>query len=225
MLADFVETFDKLNLLDKITEPKAGDPFLVNYHGCLISQDAYNSIHKFYSTTTVCNPTKTEFLIAELDAGYGQLRYVYLSALPNVSNRAIDTPPALYISQRYLTEIFPDQPIFKFREFSSHEHVRIAARNDTRTNRQLHRADRPTLPGKHLFKTVDYLTCEDHWFHTQGIQAPDLKQLARVVPPPAPDSAHGHRWHLSHIDHIRYHQNPPIWLTDRRSCQEQVIWN
>jgi len=124
MLADFVATSDKLGLLDKIGEPEVGNPFVINYRGRRISQDLCNSIHEFYSSTAASDPAKPGFRIAELGAGYGRLGQVYLSALPNASYCVIDIPPALYISQRYLTEVFPDQPVFKFREFSSYEQVR-----------------------------------------------------------------------------------------------------
>ncbi len=124
MLADFVAASDKLNLLGKINEPEIGNPFVINYRGRRLSQDLCNSIHEFYSSTTACDTSKSGYRIAELGAGYGRLGQVYLSALPNASYCVIDIPPALYVSQRYLSELFPDQPVFKFREFDSYEDVR-----------------------------------------------------------------------------------------------------
>jgi putative sugar O-methyltransferase len=124
MLADLVATSDKLGLFDQITEPALGNQFLISYRGRRISQDLCNSIHEFYSSTVACNFSKPSFRIAELGAGYGRLGQIYLSALPNASYCVIDIPPALYVSQRYLTGVFPDQPVFKFREFSSYEEVR-----------------------------------------------------------------------------------------------------
>lgn len=124
MLADVVAASDKLGLLERIAEPELGHPFLIDYRGRHISQDLCNSIHEFYSSTAACDLSKSSFRIAELGAGYGRLGQVYLSALPNASYCVIDIPPALYVSQRYLTEVFPHQPVFKFREFSSYEEVR-----------------------------------------------------------------------------------------------------
>lgn len=124
MLADFVAASDKFGLLDKITEPEVGNPFVIHYRGRRISQDLCNSVHEFYRSTVAGDPAKPGFRIAELGAGYGRLGQVYLSALPNASYCVIDIPPALYISQRYLTEVFPDEQVFKFREFSSYEQVR-----------------------------------------------------------------------------------------------------
>jgi putative sugar O-methyltransferase len=124
MLADFVAVSDKLGLLDKIPEPELGNPFVIEYRGYRLSQDLCNSIHEFYSSTAGRDPANLGFRIAELGAGYGRLGHVYLSALPNASYCVIDIPPALYVAQRYLSDVFPDQSIFKFREFDSFEEVR-----------------------------------------------------------------------------------------------------
>lgn len=129
MLAEFVADSDKLGLLGKITEPEIGNPFVVNHRGHRISQDLCNSIHEFYNSTTACDLSKPDFRIAELGAGYGRLGHVYLSAVPNASYCIIDIPPALYVAQRYLTEVFPDQTVFKFREFASFEEVRSEFEN------------------------------------------------------------------------------------------------
>lgn len=124
MLADLVETTDRLGLLDKISEPEVGNPFVISHRGRRVSQDLCNSIHEFYSSTAAVDATRPGFRIAELGAGYGRLGQVYLSALPNASYTIIDIPPALYVSQRYLTEVFPNEKVFKFREFKSFEEVR-----------------------------------------------------------------------------------------------------
>jgi putative sugar O-methyltransferase len=116
---------DNLGLLDKVTEPELGNPFLISYRGRPISQDLCNSIHEFYRSTSMSALSKSSFRIAELGAGYGRLGQVYLSTLPNASYCVIDIPPALYVSQRYLAEVFPNQPVFKFREFGSYEEVRL----------------------------------------------------------------------------------------------------
>jgi putative sugar O-methyltransferase len=129
MLADFVADSDKLGLLDKITEPEIGNPFVINHRGRRVSQDLCNSIHEFYSSTAACDPSKPRFRIAELGAGYGRLGQVYLSALPNASYCVIDIPPALYVAQLYLTKVFPGETVFKFREFDSYEEIRVEFEN------------------------------------------------------------------------------------------------
>jgi len=129
MLADFVADSDKRGLLDKVTEPEIGNPFVINHRGRLVSQDLCNSIHEFYNSTAACDPLKPGFRIAELGAGYGRLGQVYLSALPKASYCVIDIPPALYVAQLYLTKVFPGETVFKFREFDSYEEIRAEFEN------------------------------------------------------------------------------------------------
>lgn len=124
MLADFVADSDRGGLMDTVTEPETGNPFVIYHRGRRVTQDLCNSIHEFYSSTSSCDPSKPGFRIAELGAGYGRLGQVCLSALPNASYCVIDIPPALYVAQRYLTEVFPDQKAFKFREFTTFEEIR-----------------------------------------------------------------------------------------------------
>ena len=129
MLADFVADSDKLGLLDKITEPEFGNPFVIKHRGRRVSQDLCNSIHEFYSSTAACDLSKPGFRIGELGAGYGRLGQVYLSVLPNASYCVIDIPPALYVAQRYLTKVFPEQTVFKFREFNTYKDIQAEFEN------------------------------------------------------------------------------------------------
>jgi putative sugar O-methyltransferase len=124
MLADLVAASDPMNLLTRLAEPEIGNPFRVHYRGQWMSQDLCNSIHEFYSATSDLSRTTPGLRVAELGAGYGRLGQVFLSALPGASYCVIDIPPALYVSQRYLTELYPDVKTFRFREFTSFEDVR-----------------------------------------------------------------------------------------------------
>lgn len=121
-LKDYVSHKDKLKLLSRLKEPLIGNPFLIRYKSKDISQDLCNSIYEFYSITEKIN---LDILrnIAELGAGYGRLAYVFLKALPKSSYCIIDIPPALFISQAYLSKIFPKEKIFYFRHFSSFKSV------------------------------------------------------------------------------------------------------
>jgi len=122
-LKDYVSHKDKLKLFDRLKEPLIGNPFLVEYKNKYISQDLCNSIHEFYSISSKINSQKLMH-IAELGAGYGRLAYVFLKTLPKASYCIIDIPPALFISQEYLSKVFPKEKIFYFRPFSSFEEVR-----------------------------------------------------------------------------------------------------
>lgn len=122
-LKDYVSHKDKLKLLDRLKEPLVGNPFLVKYKNKYISQDLCNSIYEYSSISSKIN-SKILMHVAELGAGYGRLAYVFLNALPKTSYCIIDIPPALYISQNYLSKVFPKEKIFYFRPFSSFKKVR-----------------------------------------------------------------------------------------------------
>ncbi len=124
MLADLILASDPLELLHRLSEPEVGHPFVVEHRGLRLSQDLCNSVHEFYSATSRSDLSRPNFRVGELGAGYGRLAPVFLSALPTSSYTIIDIPPALYVSQRYLSEVLPDVPVFKFRDFTSFEEVK-----------------------------------------------------------------------------------------------------
>lgn len=125
MYEDVLERSDTRHLLRAIEEPELGNPFLVRHKGRRISQDLCNSIHELYS---VLGPeglpsSSGSPAFAELGAGYGRLGHVVMNAVPNATYCIIDIPPALYLSQRYLTTLFPDVPAFRFRPFRSYGEI------------------------------------------------------------------------------------------------------
>jgi putative sugar O-methyltransferase len=124
LLADLLSASDPLDLLTRLSEPDVGHPFVVEHRGRRLSQDLCNSIHEFYSATSRSDLSQPNFRVGELGAGYGRLAPVFLSALPGSSYTIIDIPPALYVSQRYLTEVLPELPAFKFRDFTSFDQVK-----------------------------------------------------------------------------------------------------
>jgi putative sugar O-methyltransferase len=111
---------DPLKLLDALEEPEIGNPFQIYMNGRLISQDLANSVLEFYSSTEESTGVRE---VCELGAGYGRLAYVFLNALP-CRYTIIDIPPALCVSERYLSEVFPGKKVFSFREFRAYEEVR-----------------------------------------------------------------------------------------------------
>jgi putative sugar O-methyltransferase len=123
MLWDFVARQDSLDLLRALKEPEMGNPFLVQYKGRWTSQDLCNSVHEFYSAGGQEGVDKPEWNVVELGAGYGRLGYVFLKALPASTYCIIDIPPALNIAEHYLTSIFPEERIFRFRPFKQYEGI------------------------------------------------------------------------------------------------------
>lgn len=122
-LYEFVKRDDRLGLLEKISEPYLGNPFLVEYKGAMRSQDLCNSTHEFYSIMDHAGLPETP-KIAEIGAGYGRTAYVFLKALPKAQYCIIDIPPAVHISQEYLSKVFPGEKIFRCRPFKDFASVK-----------------------------------------------------------------------------------------------------
>lgn len=118
MLWKLAEKRDTERLLTHIDEPLEGNPFKIYLNGTLISQDLANSILEYYSIRGKFKATSENTItICELGAGYGRNAYVFLKALPKCKYIIIDIPPALYISQHYLSSVFLNKKIFTFRPF------------------------------------------------------------------------------------------------------------
>jgi putative sugar O-methyltransferase len=124
MLWKFVLRRDPENLLGRLAEPTLGNPFPIRLGGKLISQDLANSVLEYNSIREHFRPASTERpTICELGAGYGRNAYVFLSALKQTKYIIVDIPPALYVSQRYLSKLFPERRIFQFRRFDAFSEI------------------------------------------------------------------------------------------------------
>lgn len=120
MLWRFVETFDSKRILQQLDEPLEGNPFKVHLGGRLISQDLANSVLEYYSMREFWRPGMNDSIsVCELGAGYGRNAYVFLKLFPQSKYIIIDIPPALYVSQHYLSSVFPGKKIFPFRCFNN----------------------------------------------------------------------------------------------------------
>jgi putative sugar O-methyltransferase len=126
MYAEVIERSDTRGLLRALEEPSLGNPFLVHHRGRGVSQDLCNSIHELYSILGPEGLPPADLpspVFAEIGAGYGRLAYVILKSIPGARYCIVDIPPALYLSQRYLTTLFPEFPAFRFRPFTSYGEV------------------------------------------------------------------------------------------------------
>lgn len=123
-LWDYVSERDPENLLQHLEEPRTGNPIEITKDQKLISQDLANSVQEYYFISPyVKTLEKNPIRIVEIGAGYGRLGYVLLSAL-NCKYIIFDISPALYVAQKYLSEIFPDKKIFTFRHISCFEDIK-----------------------------------------------------------------------------------------------------
>jgi putative sugar O-methyltransferase len=110
-------------LLDRIEEPALGNPILIRYGDQLVTEDLCHSVEEYASITTGLPADLRVVRAMEIGAGYGRLAYVFASARPEIQYHVVDIPPALYVSQRYLTSVLPDVTAFRFRPFDRYEDV------------------------------------------------------------------------------------------------------
>ncbi|OGK17796.1 hypothetical protein A2866_05540 [Candidatus Roizmanbacteria bacterium RIFCSPHIGHO2_01_FULL_39_8] len=124
MVWEFAKKYDHKNLLDKLEEPLFGNPPRIYLDNKLISQDTGNSVLEYYSIMDSVGKNRKIKVIAELGAGSGRNAFVFISVLPGVKYIIIDIPPALAISERYLSDVFPNKKIFRFRTFKKFSEVK-----------------------------------------------------------------------------------------------------
>jgi putative sugar O-methyltransferase len=61
-------------------------------------------------------------VVAEIGAGYGRVGYVFLKAA-RCRYLIFDVPPALYVSERYLSAAIPEKKVFRFRSFGKFSEI------------------------------------------------------------------------------------------------------
>ncbi len=112
----------KIDLLCALEEPLIGNPPFVTYKGKRVSQDICNSLLEFIPISQHC-PLKEISTVIEIGAGSGRTAFCFLSLLPQIKYIIVDFPPALYVSQTYLSDVFHDKKIMKFRPFSEFKEI------------------------------------------------------------------------------------------------------
>jgi putative sugar O-methyltransferase len=117
--------YDSFKLFSLVEESVVGNPVGINYKGYFVTQDLCNSILdvNFILENTELN-TNRPLRVMELGAGYGRIAYTLLKAYTNLQIVIVDIPPALYVSQSYLTSTFPGLKSFKFKEFLTYDEIR-----------------------------------------------------------------------------------------------------
>ncbi len=110
-------------LLSTVPEPALGDPIVVRYGSRAVTQDLCHSLEEFRSVRVALDGRIPLGRIGEIGAGYGRLAYLTLRADPDVRYTIADIPPALYVAQRYLTGVLPEEPVFRFRRFAAYAEV------------------------------------------------------------------------------------------------------
>lgn len=107
--------------LETLSEPILGNPIKIFRNQRLISQDLVTSLveaNVILKALETRSDSNARLSMAEFGAGYGRLAYVFLRLLP-CRYFIFDIPPALGIAQWYLSTLFPDRKIMRFRHFDS----------------------------------------------------------------------------------------------------------
>ncbi len=124
LLWAYVERNDPDELLERLQEPLAGNPPRVFQGERLISQDLANSFLEYQSVMSADVDQTAIGTIMELGSGYGRTAYVYLTLHPERRYILVDIPPALYVCEKYLSDLFSDRKIFSFRPFERYEDIK-----------------------------------------------------------------------------------------------------
>jgi putative sugar O-methyltransferase len=112
---------DPDGLASRLSEPRVGGPVPIYLEGRLISQDLANSLREFRPFQRFLTGSASATL-AELGAGYGRLGCVAMAAA-SCRYWVFDVPPALAVSEWYLSTVFPNKRIFRWRPFEDWESV------------------------------------------------------------------------------------------------------
>jgi len=121
MLYGYVKKLDYLHLLDRVREPEEGTPVTVLYDGKTLSQDILNTAQEFYSMDEVLHLTDYQSLtVGEIGAGHGRIGFLLANVLAGKRFKycVFDVPPAICVSQHYLSRVFPSAKILHVRDFS-----------------------------------------------------------------------------------------------------------
>ena len=129
-LWEYARRRDRWDLLGSIEEPPIGNPASIRYRGREITEDLCNS---FVEIASIADAIGLERLrrarVVELGPGYGRVAWLYTAIFPQSTYVLVDIPPALGVAQRYLSSVFPDRRIFRFRRFQRYEDVAAELRS------------------------------------------------------------------------------------------------
>ncbi len=124
LLYEFARQSDSFGMLE-MEEPGIGNPVILNVDGHVVTQDLCNTTLELNTIMDHAGFGRNDrFTMCELGAGYGRVGQLLLRAFPNARYVVFDIPPALYVSQWYLTRAFPERKTFVFREFTDYAAVK-----------------------------------------------------------------------------------------------------
>lgn len=117
LLYQYAQSVDFFGLLAKVAEPELGNPIGLRIQGRMITQDLCNTIIDWNTILQHARPRPPNRpTVYELGAGHGRMGYALLRAFPGARYVVIDIPPALYVSQWYLTRLYPELKAVRFKQ-------------------------------------------------------------------------------------------------------------
>jgi putative sugar O-methyltransferase len=122
LLISYVQRLGGGPLLSCLEEPTLGSPPYILWEGKRVSQDILNSILEYITVSQHCDLNQLSRIV-EIGAGYGRTAYCFLNLSPSLKYVICDIPPTLYVSQTYLSQMFPQKKIFKFRPFQDFKQI------------------------------------------------------------------------------------------------------
>lgn len=100
---------------DRLAEPGLGRPILVRWREQRVTEDLANSLVEYGAIARhVPADRLRRATVLEIGAGYGRFADLVLRAEPTTRVVIVDIPPALALSQEYLTACHPDVPVHRF---------------------------------------------------------------------------------------------------------------
>jgi putative sugar O-methyltransferase len=119
---------DSFGVLENCEESQIGDPLQLRRKGKLISQDICHSVRERNHILSAIQAKGNEGLVVgELGAGYGRLAEIF-GRTTNYRYVIFDVTPALFVSQWYIKQLFPNEKIFEFRTFEHFSEIEAELR-------------------------------------------------------------------------------------------------
>lgn len=119
----YAKSKDSLGVLDGLEEPMLGNPIYATIDAKRVTQDLCHTSIELNTILRETRVTPRAFTVYELGAGHGRIGFALLTMFPQARYVVIDIPPALHVSQWYLSSLFDRHRVFRFREFTSYSQV------------------------------------------------------------------------------------------------------
>jgi len=112
-------------IASEVRESAVGNPVYIHTHGIATTQDMLNTTIEYTAFASEADLSNGDTIL-EIGAGYGRMAYLVHSIRTRMRYIIADVPPALWVAQKYLSEVFPNLKISKYRQFKNFKNVKEA---------------------------------------------------------------------------------------------------